>query len=201
MTRQPKLPLSVFLRSLLLLVFGLPACGALACGSVVFVVEMVRRDLPISGGDWLGAGMFFGFSVLGGAVALSAWRRARRGEAGAHPVFTGIAKAAPVLLLAGAVAGGWVTHRIQEDHFERLVRSAREQCALLNPDLAAAREQACVQAVFDCDRLRVRAPERLPDPSFEELRRLPEPLASSSEGVRRRAAFCVFERVVRGPSP
>ncbi len=133
------------LRALILATLGIPVCAALFTGAVTFVLFSYGAGEPPDAADLAGALMFGGLSLV---VVLLALRASRR-EDSVAPM---LSRAAPVLLLLGAIGGAWATVAISRDHLESLAASREDECHEYLEDRATeAAMTTCLREVRTCE--------------------------------------------------
>jgi hypothetical protein len=109
------------LRALILAGLGIPVCAALFSGAITFLLFSYSQGEPPGGGDLLGAIAFGGLSLVVVILAL----RASRKTASIAPT---LARATPILVLVGAVAGAFITVTIYREAFEAKVATRERYC-------------------------------------------------------------------------
>src|SRR5687768_14697351 len=91
---------------------GLPACAALVAGAITFVIYSYAQGEPPDGADLAGALVFGGLSLV---LVLLALRGAKT-------------RAAPILLLVGALAGAAVSVLACRERIESIEDTRRSYC-------------------------------------------------------------------------
>ena len=164
-------------RSFLLMLVAMPAAGALAVGTIVFVGYQMAAREPLEAADVGGAAIFGGASLLVVWIAFcAAAARVRRGG-GSGEIFPLLAKLTPLLILLGAAGGGWAGYDICRSHQRDLRESAEYLCTrLLAAPKTDARWCRCAPLALTCEReQRQHKKEDLRSPQFHpDFRGRPE---------------------------
>jgi hypothetical protein len=109
------------LRALILASIGIPVCAALFSGAITFLLFSYSQGEPPGEGDLVGALAFGGLSLAVVILALRASRKTRS-------VAPTLARATPILILVGAIAGAWITVTIYRDAFASKQATRERYC-------------------------------------------------------------------------
>jgi hypothetical protein len=134
----------------LLVLGGLPVCGAIVTAFSLFAFRALTGGPPLEDRDWVAGAIFVTFAVIGLAISIRAALRVWRSGTAATDEAPLLARISPVLVVAGLVGGVFIGKAIERSAESSLERAVGYSWCEAPALLGFADVDACVAAGTPC---------------------------------------------------
>lgn len=134
----------------ILVLGGLPACGAIVTAFTMFAFRALTGGPPLEDRDWVAGFIFVFFAALGLLISSRAAWRVWKGGSSAGDEAPLLARISPLLVVGGLVAGIFIGRAIERSAESSLERAVAESWCDEPALLGFPNAEACIAAGTPC---------------------------------------------------